>query len=64
VTVTELREHLAHLEADGQGDRIVRMGDPRTNDYEEVTGLWIPTDEAVVDLESVAWMTAKEQEPT
>ena len=47
--------------ADGQGDRIVRMGDPRTNDYEEVTGIWIPRDEDVVDLESVEWTTAKER---
>ena len=55
MTVAELVQQLTTLIADGQGERVVRMGDPRTQDYEEVTGLWIPRDEDVVDLECVEW---------
>jgi hypothetical protein len=59
MTVTELYAQLDRLIADGEGERIVRMGDPGTSDYAEVTGLWIPTDDPVVDLEAVEWRTSE-----
>jgi hypothetical protein len=55
MTVNELIAHLERLQQEGYGERIVEMGDPRTDTYEEVTGLWMPDDDAVVCLESLSW---------
>jgi hypothetical protein len=58
MTVNELVAHLQQLQQQGLGNRCVEMGDPQTQCYEEVTGIWIPdaTDESVY-LESVSWTT-------
>jgi len=33
----------------------VYMGDPTTNEYAVVTGIWVPDDDEVVELESIEW---------
>jgi hypothetical protein len=58
MTVSDLLAELQRLVAAGYGTRLVRMGDPTTSDYAEVTGLWIPTDEPVIDLEAAEWTPA------
>jgi hypothetical protein len=55
MTVSELVEHLQRIQADGGGERVVYMSEPQSGDMAEVTGLWVPGDEAVVDLECVEW---------
>ena len=57
MTVHELYAKLTTLIETGHGDRTVRMGDPATCEYQEVTGLWIPDDEDHVDLECVVRAT-------
>jgi len=62
MTVKDLYAQLVSLIEEGKGERIVRMGAPTTSDYAEVTGLWIPDDEPVVDLESAEWSRSAKEE--
>jgi len=55
VTVTELADHFIALREQGKGERVVYMGDPTTNEYAVVTGIWVPDDDEVVELESIEW---------
>ena len=60
MTVDELITLLMGLKDQGLGDRIVEMGDPTTNAYDEVCGVFWGEGEESVYLESVEWTVQKE----